>query len=195
MNALETIAEYPNLERALEPNHLRHIGPHGLMFTDTGRMRLAHVMGWIRGISLTNPERAEYYARELYERLDYLAGYGGDIEDPEPWENGDAFTSTVPRYKVVLGDDGTFNGFTIGWYLVVPDITQLSADTVERWVLRNEHLSGGCCATETRYGPGYESRVYHYQYSMNGGLLYHGETGDAVFAVQTGTHRPWGVHT
>lgn len=102
-----------------------------LVFTETGKARLAHYAGMLFGMTsfgekqndlealaqcggdeIPLRERALHLALELDKRLSYLGEYGGTTE----YEVDDGRqTIEVPSYKIVLNDDGYY-GFSIAWY-------------------------------------------------------------------------------
>jgi hypothetical protein len=85
----------------------------GLRLTPQARMRLGHVFGWLTGLAATGNAEftkfAEKAATNLFEKLDWLAHYGGYINE----EN------RVPKYLVELHDDGTLHGFSLLWLIAV----------------------------------------------------------------------------
>ena len=92
-----------------------------LHFTESGKQRLVHTIGFLEGIHRTEPERAYELADSLCKYLDYLATYAGTIESPEGRTGGpNGEPLRFPAYRVVLGDDGSLGSFTICWYSAVP---------------------------------------------------------------------------
>lgn len=110
----------------------------GLYFEPSGSARLAHIAGFLYGLTIQGKmtpmeqiaavaagspsphDLALSLAVDLDEKLTYLANYGGEQEivvegDPDD-PDYPTQTITVPRYKVVLYDDGTFGGFGILWH-------------------------------------------------------------------------------
>jgi len=114
--------------RRFEDLSYRHVSNSiwgGLTFTDGGKARLANIAGWLVGLALASPETrklAGKLALDLTKQLDNLASYGGTTEFPR--DSGDG-TITVPRYKVILGDDGTLHGFNVLWFLATPNKRRL----------------------------------------------------------------------
>ena len=106
----------------------------GLVFEESGRARLANISGFLKGLmvqeelsplaqlaqtgSETTPKKlARLLAWDLDEQLRRLANYGGEREIVvEEYEDGTSRKVTVPAYRVVLCDDGTFGGFSVLWH-------------------------------------------------------------------------------
>jgi hypothetical protein len=92
-----------------------HLWP-GLYFTRTGEGRLMNIAGYIVGLHQSGKEElANKLAESLDARLTYLGSYGGAREFETP---GTPSKVSLPEWRVFLGDDGTFGGFTIAWYRV-----------------------------------------------------------------------------
>ncbi len=179
----------------------------GIYWSAGGLRRLADVRGFLRGLLAGVSEKGEKTAFGLFvdlnEKLDYLNGYGGDLEatfgSGRPIKN-------VPAWKVWLGDDGTHHGFSLTWARALqiekhhelrdndPEGTahRVLTDETGRLV---ERLAFACQAGDQEA----ERRTYVYTHAFNGGLLYHGPGGDELFSVEIGsaTGRPtlWAVHT
>jgi len=155
-----------------------HVAPerwHGrLHFNEWGASRLVATYGWIAGVATTNPDFAERLADDLFARLDFLANYAGTCE-----RDG----VTLPRCRVVLGDDGTLGGFTVAWHrLVAPEeAVETRADlTVERCVHDGGH---------TRLVQG------KYRFSVNGAMLYRGPGAGETFSVSTSRDCLWDINS
>jgi hypothetical protein len=144
----------------------------GLRLTPQARMRLGHVFGWLTGLAATGNAEftkfAEKAATNLFEKLDWLAHYGGYINE----EN------RVPKYLVELHDDGTLHGFSLLWLIAVAPEQQSGVDPTK---FRSEY--------DRYFAP-----KYRYVYSFNGGLLYHGPGAGETFCVNLGDSL-WGIHT
>jgi hypothetical protein len=89
-------------------------------FTDTGKARLAHTVGFLEMLHEFNPARAFSLADGLCKYLDYLNGYAGMIDSPEGNANHSGDPLQFPAYRVVLSDDGGIGSFGICWYRAVP---------------------------------------------------------------------------
>ena len=147
----------------------------GLIWTETGRMRLAHTIGWITTLSTHSQheqQTAEALAEYFAAKLDFLAAYGGHTETT---------AGKTPNFLVELADDGTFAGFSLLWFS------------------RTGEASGDIEAGRLRtYGYGIDKQTY--VFTMNGGLLFHGldrgDGGPPTFAVRLGSDtNPWSIHT
>lgn len=86
-----------------------------LVFHESAKVRLVSICGFLEGLRVSDPERAADLAYELDRQLQYLAGYGGDSETftQEGWR-------PLPRYKVMLHDDGCWGSFAIQWFQIIP---------------------------------------------------------------------------
>lgn len=167
----------------------------GLRWTDSGLARLAHTLGVIVGVKMGgDEEKAASLAEDFVKHLDHLSGWGGErvLIDwfygkrmPDDYERvpGD-LTVSVPPVIVQISDDGTFGGFGLAWYSLVDNATGRDLESRPGVkVFKDDGLYGNI----------------YYQYSMNGGLLFHGfdhGSGDApTFAVTIGDCRAWSIHT
>tara|TARA_R110000824_G_scaffold199734_2_gene383686 strand:+ start:4008 stop:4646 length:639 start_codon:yes stop_codon:yes gene_type:complete len=174
-----------------------------LLFSDRARMRLNHIAGFIHALSIGDDQQVELATKlavDLNESLRYLSGYGGmmDDEDAGTFPCGKQVPD-VPRFKIVLHDDGTFGGFSVHWYhvlgRVVPDdrhgnlLSKLDIDGLYDFKLFTEH----CWKPD---GQPFHDRVrFDYVFYRNGGLLLHG-LGNQPFAVRIGDDRSyWSIHT
>ena len=89
----------------------------GLYFTRSGEGRLMNIAGYIVGLYQSGKEElATKLAESLDAKLMYLGRYGGTREFETP---GTPSKVSFPEWRVFLGDDGTFGGFTISWYRVI----------------------------------------------------------------------------
>ncbi|MCH1571935.1 MAG: hypothetical protein L7S64_11375 [Longimicrobiales bacterium] len=120
-----------------------HLWP-GLYFTRTGEGRLMNIAGYIVGLHQSGKEElANKLAESLDSRLTYLGSYGGKREFETP---GTPSKVSLPEWRVFLGDDGTFGGFTVSWYRVysfdflreqaeeyLPRLASHYPDYIEHW--------------------------------------------------------------
>lgn len=192
---------------------------NNLHFTDSGLGRLAHTAGWFRGLVQCG-KRAEAgaLAHDLDGMLTHLSGYGGFIELKEGIN-----TLKFPTYRIILGDDGTFGGWSLVWCRYFNNETVLAgAEKLAEMDLERDWLE---CLSESKtnlkihkelelflyyrhektetdndYWP-MHSKLAHYGYAFNGGLLYSGPGGDETFAVNLeqamgkSDRRFWSTHT
>lgn len=192
---------------------------YALVFTPGAVARFASIAGWVTGLKHGGKGNlAASLASDLDERLQQLAAYGRRDEFEVLAEGGQSVVGrvTVPRMKVVLGDDGTFGGFTIAWYSAItsgavakraretsPDAYNSSDEWCTALDTTRERLRLRRDLDELRYyKPGWAkeddyrvSELVYYAYAFNGGLLYHGPGGGEVFAVTVDRVRGWSVHT
>ena len=87
----------------------------GLYFTRSGAGRLMNIAGYIVGLHQSGKEElATKLAESLDANLTRLGRYGGtrEFETPRPGK------VSFPEWRVFLGDDGTFGGFTVSWHRV-----------------------------------------------------------------------------
>jgi hypothetical protein len=106
-----------------------------LHFDKSGLARLANIAGMITGLFLYGETKsdveklaaahkkpldrlavAKKLADSICDKLDYLNTYGG-VEEVEV--DGGHGVVSVPRFRVVLFDDGTLGGFSLLWHQVV----------------------------------------------------------------------------
>ena len=113
------------------PGAYSHPWGQHLVFDDGGKARLACIAGWLTGLAHAGSmkglpldelaacgtpslvELAGKLALDLDGQLTLLGTWGGELEISV---DGGQQTVKVPNGKVVLGDDGTFNGFTLMYY-------------------------------------------------------------------------------
>ena len=89
----------------------------GLYFTRSGEGRLMNIAGYIVGLHQSGKEKlATKLAESLDANLMRLGSYGGTREFETP---GTPSKVSFPEWRVFLGDDGTFGGFTVSWYRVI----------------------------------------------------------------------------
>lgn len=194
---------------------------YAIVFTPGAVARFASIAGWLTGLKHGGKrDLAEALATDLDAALARLASYGRreEFEVIDGTRASVVGRVTVPRMKVVLGDDGTFGGFTIAWY---------SAITLGQIAKRAREAHPGAYESEdgddwrkaldaTReglrlrreldellyYKPDWaadesyrSSELVQYAYAFNGGLLYHGPGRGEVYAVTIGDVRGWSIHT
>lgn len=178
----------------------------GLTFNERGAARLMNVAGFITALHRVGREAdAVRLAENLNSNLERLATYGGPTEIEVVGYNGEVIgKGEAPRFRVLLGDDATFGGFTISWYrLVTPKQRWAAVDRGEADPMYSRSSFQarwpGARKDEVRYTRpdgtiGWEHVAYRYDF--NGGLLLHG-MGHETFAVDIsnddGPH--WSVHT
>ena len=116
----------------------------GLYFTRSGEGRLMNIAGYIVGLHQCGQEDlANKLAKSLDDKLMYLGRYGGTREFETP---GIPSKLAFPEWRVFLGDDGTFGGFTVAWYrvysfdflreqaeLYLPRLEDHYPDYIEHW--------------------------------------------------------------
>lgn len=163
-----------------------------IVFTVEGEGRVMQIAGWLMGLTHAGQrEMAEKIAEDINAQFQYLNDYGGMME--ASFEDGSPIVN-VPRYVVQLGDDGTFGGFTVGWYRAFREGSPEDGD--RHGCLRNRWDG---IVDHPRWGPQTEGPReivrYLYRFSMNGGLLYHGPGGGETFSVSIGNPRFWSIHT
>ena len=94
----------------------RHYKDQGVLFTEAGKMRLAHIVGHIVGLyHAEQKDIALKMAESLDSNLCRLCYNSRRVEMPLDGKVKRLFVE-APTAKVVLGDDGTFGGFSVGWY-------------------------------------------------------------------------------
>lgn len=141
-----------------------------LRFDESGHARLVGIFGWLLGLHHGGKEElAAQLARVLFEDLDYLDGYGGDIDG----------MPGVPRFRVCLSDDGTFHGFRLTWYA--------HSRVAERSEGHDDTMTWSAVVDGVR-------RRCLYVYNYNGGMLYHGPGHGETYSA-TLSNRPWSIDT
>lgn len=143
-----------------------------LHFSESGRARLVATVGWIDAYRFRDEEAARTLALALVERLDWLAGYGGNIE-----VGGFEF----PKCRVVLSDDGGLNSFGLSWYSAATS----GEDGCERDLMLDRWRDGSVVRC-------------HYKRWMAGAMIYRGpdhrtRVGDPVLLDRT--NDIWTIHT
>jgi hypothetical protein len=132
-----------------------------LTWTDRARQQMANVVGFIRGLHVCGKtDEAATLAEALWECLTQLSSYGGEVEN-QAWRDGTRLEH-VPRYRIVLGNDGTWGGFTLAWYAAItPERQKELRREDEDYSVFVERLRcnyGG----EERYGPSYSRDIYYH---------------------------------
>lgn len=163
-----------------------------LHFSQSGHARLAHIVGFLEGLKACDKaDLAESLAKDLCDHLSRLNDYGGKTEVDE---------REYPRYRVVLHDDGTFGGFSIGWcHIVTPDALQRllekhpKNDGEDGWDHLQRVKKAVNCNSELKLWHSKHGYL-EYAYSFNGGLLFHG-FGCNPMAVTLGKVKYWSIHT
>lgn len=136
-----------NFERLTASSYAHSMCAWGrLHFSESGKQRLAHTIGFIEGVHISNPERAYALADDLCRYLDYLSEYGGMLDSPEGRTNHEGAPLQFPRFRVSLGDDGGIGSFSVMWYYAIPHKTMM--DTAQE-------LADGIA--QERYGRNYTS--------------------------------------
>jgi hypothetical protein len=110
-----------------------------LHFSQSGFSRLANIAGYIQGLAHAGEETRKMalkMASQLNNELKRLSDYGGDIEIP--CQSDSKATIKVPRYRVVLNDDGCLHSFSLAWYAPVSNAKRL--EVAER--IRSERQTG-----------------------------------------------------
>lgn len=159
---------------------LEHEFKPGITFTPQGLGRAYAVYGWIVGLlhGGMDPAEVEDIARDFNNQLLYLARYGGQHTIFYEYL-GSPREAKAPAYVVEIGDDATFNGFTLRWNRLLD-----TPDKIQEY--------------ETNSGKEAKKFFHHpdavYGFSFNGGLIYHGP-GAGVSNAVTLTGQLWGVHT
>jgi len=96
---------------------IRHYKDHGVLFTETGKVRLAHIAGHMVGLyHAEQKDIAIKMAESLDSNLRRLCYNNARTELPLDGNVEGGTVVDAPTTKVVLGDDGTFGGFSVGWY-------------------------------------------------------------------------------
>lgn len=172
-----------------------------LHFEASGLARLCHCGGFFRGLIAAGKEDvAEALTVDLDRSLTGLNEFGGKVKIAEEAPSN----CTVPAYRVVLSDDGTFGGFSLLWFRFVSSQDLMRATkTEESYAAAKERLRirddlqiyRSYYPTWDEERKNYVNNLAHYYLSFNGALIYRGPGGDMVFSVQIGTEHYWTVHT
>lgn len=118
---------------------VRHYKDQGVLFTETGKMRLAHIAGHIVGLyHAEQKDIAIKMAESLDSNLRRLCYNNARTELPLDGNVEGGTVVEAPSVKAVLGDDGTFGGFSVGWYRpIAPGVYE--AKEKEAWEVKNEN--------------------------------------------------------
>jgi len=194
---------------------------YALVFTPGSIARLAAIAGWLTGLKHGGKrDLAEALATDLDTALTRLASYGRreEFEVIDGTRASVVGRVTARRMKVVLGDDGTFGGFTIAWYsaITLGEIAKRTREAhPDAWKSENgDDWRKALDATREGlrlrldlddllyYKPDWaadesyrSSELVQYAYAFNGGLLYHGPGRGEVFAATLGEVDGWSIHT
>ena len=96
---------------------IRHYKDQGVLFTESGKMRLAHIVGHIVGLyHAEQKDIAIKMAESLDSNLRRLCWNNARTELHLDGNTEGGTVVEAPSTKVVLGDDGTFGGFSVGWH-------------------------------------------------------------------------------
>lgn len=190
-----------------------------LVLDESAVARLASIRGWLVGLWHAGEQSlANKLAEDIDGKLEYLANYGEmvEVQDGPDYGGDQCEPVKVPRYRVLLGDDGTFNGFSIAWYHIAPQGTVLdrantlrsegaSWESSRRRAIKEAGVNDDLSSTTFARRKGERPEDYpglwgrwmtvHYKYDFNGGLLYHGPGRGEVFAVHLGERPMWSIHT
>ena len=193
----------------------------GLTLHASALARFGQIAGWLAGLDHAGGrDIANTFADDFDRVLKYTLAGCEEVDTPvlAPADGEVLGTMRAFSRKCVLGDDGTFGGFSVMWYQRVTAydrITKAREIDPVAWASEEDSISSGwdnALATadkhfridpklDHRYWPvsrtgRYMSNVLvHYGYTGNGGLLYHGPGSGEVFAVTLGNVRSWSLHT
>ena len=193
-----------------------HLSPNGLA-------RVGQIAGWITGLRHAGqPEMADKLAEDFDRVLKQACASGESVDVPVVGSySGEPEGSVrVPRMKVVVGDDGTFGGFTLAWYgLVMPERVAEVAKEIDPTAWTSDEdgvwrraLDAAHAKLNTRkeleeyrtYRPAsrppednspYNGVYVHYGFMYNGGMLYSGPGGGEIFSVNLTPVSGWSIHT
>jgi len=117
-NAQQKTETMKNSYKMLEELVYGHLGTgywRNVSFTRSGSMRLCAVAGWLTGLAHAGEiEQAKELAHDLLGVLEQQNNYY-EVEYVHT-AFGVEQRYEVPSQKVVISDDGTFNGFALAWY-------------------------------------------------------------------------------
>jgi len=114
-------ADKKAFQQITSSTYVNSMGSFGsIVFTDNGRGRMAHTVGFLEALESFNPEQAYLLAGDLVKYLTMLSEYGGMMDSPEARSGHDGTLLQFPRFRVILGDDGGLGSFAIGWYAAIP---------------------------------------------------------------------------
>ena len=213
----------------------RHVGGYtfesrwpNLFFEPSGMSRLASIAGWLTGLEHAGQSAfAEVAAVDICDELTRLNNYGGSVSPDtvlsglpsylvrgheEEWKaEVERRPGSVPQFRVVLADDGTFGGFSLLWYraLTYTEVAAKQQDDEPLDVCLNRLKVRKCLEKymmirrpESLRNAGDDSSKFDYvffvyTFGFNGGLIMHGpKTAETIAAYKVGDrHDLWSVHT
>lgn len=89
----------------------------GVVFTDSGTTRFAMTAGWILGVARVDRPLGLTLAREFDYAFRNLSSDLTDYEVRSQYRLDEVDgTVKILSQKVIVSDDGTFGGFSLGWY-------------------------------------------------------------------------------
>ena len=190
-----------------------------LYVTDAGLARMSSIAGYLTGLKHGGqPEMAEQLARDFTRNLDRLTQVGENCDVAIGAEEDE--TTSVPRCKVELHDDGCFHSFSFVLFHPIspvayqdcynkhdkklqdegeesPSYGTVHARVVQELQIRERvNLSDKYSPelTEHRYVNDRRYQIYYARY-YHGGLIYHGPGAGATFTVSLDSRNFWGIHT
>jgi hypothetical protein len=191
MTALEFMRELSY--RYVSDSALRARYGYGMVFRGGSTARFANIAGLVNGLAMAGQkELASRLAEDLDSGMQRLASFARRHEFAVEGEFVNAWES-----KVIVGDDGTFGGFTFAVMSGIPN-ERLNESERERcdaeladWISIKD-VSGEYVKD---FGGYHKQAKVQYRFAFNGGLLYHGPGGGEVFAVTMDNSRFWSIHT
>ncbi len=155
----------------------------GLRFDLGGIGRFGSVVGWIVALagSKGTHDFAVKAALDFVRALDYLANYGGLIDDQ----------SFLPQHIIELGDDGMMHSFRLCWYRGIDLTNAYCPDLDSRGLFyrgSDDKVLREWCNASAKY--------YVYRRGLNGGLNYSGPDAGQTYTVNlTPSKTLWSVNT
>ena len=181
--------DFDTVMRMSSSPDMRNCLGYGLIVMEGAAIALAQAAGFIRGLVLSDEGQAMDAAHDLMKQLRYLKDYGGCARE-------EGRSSMVPAYRVAMGHDCTFLGFSLLWLRAVrpTDEEQDDPDLVRDKLYGYESASGVTCVSDrVPWSEAYETWVY--KPAWNGGLLYRGPAAGEVYSVALDSPRFWSIHT
>jgi hypothetical protein len=186
-----------------------------IILTEDAQRQLASLAGFIRGMSMVGEQErndAITLSHRFVNRMRYFSSYGGEIE-VQPSDGGEAHSDRgwrpIPNYKIILGQDWGFGGFSVHWYsLIDPDFLAEERRRSEHWdnfaermkLLSARKTGHDWQRKETRWTKGEfcsNSFDFHYRFRTFGGMIYSGpgkrDRIEDGFLLKPGDG--WSVHT
>jgi len=156
-----------------------------LYFNQGGLGRLNATCGFLDCLHrLAGEDEAARLAESLFDKFQYLDTYGGTkVITDRPDDRG--YLQEAPRYRVALGDDGTFGGFSLLWSRLIPEGSNPRHDICLEKVYW----------TRPAGEPRMVSLKAQYEYSFRGGLMYHGPLSGPNFSCTLEDSPLWSIHT